>query len=89
MKVIIDIPDGTYKKICELKEVWDEEPKVIMCSVTAHGIPLEKELEDIKAEIDKLQFVHGELYYDGEIVKLISKTAVLDIIDKHCGKEKE
>ena len=43
MKVIIDIPDNTYKKICDLEDVWDREPKDIICSAIAHGTPIPKE----------------------------------------------
>lgn len=42
MKLIIDISNKTYNAICENKSLWDTEPKNVIYSAIANGIPLPK-----------------------------------------------
>ena len=83
MKLVIEIDEETYKK-CKWKnngvvglEWWER--------AIANGTPLEKVLEDIKAEIDGLP---SYLTEDGR--RMVRKYRVLEIIDSHIsGKEQE
>ena len=88
MKVVIDISKNKYKEICELRSVWEIEPKDIIYLAIADGKPLEKELEDIKVEIKQI-IVNGQVDEHISFIRTGEqvKTMVLDIIDKHCGKE--
>lgn len=40
MQIAIDIPEGTYKAICETKNVWERKPNHIIYLAIANGIPL-------------------------------------------------
>lgn len=42
MQIVIDIPEGNYKTICETKDLWETEPKNIIYAAIANGIPLPK-----------------------------------------------
>jgi hypothetical protein len=42
MQIVIDIPEGNYKAICETKNVWEREPKQIIYLAIANGTPLPK-----------------------------------------------
>ena len=84
MKLVIDISEQYFKE-CKNKS------KTGIGSYThiANGTPLEKVLEDIKGEIEKIQ------YRIDDSATLSTRDVVniedaIDIIDKHIGgKEKE
>ena len=42
MQIVIDIPEGNYKTICETKDLWETEPKNIIYAAIANGTPLPK-----------------------------------------------
>ena len=42
MQIVIDIPEGNYKTICETKDIWETEPKNIIYAAIANGTPLPK-----------------------------------------------
>ena len=73
MKLIIDIPEKGYKKIKEYFANDDYgHPSDLAIS---KGIPLEEELEKIKAEIEK----HN-------IADFIAVQSVLDILNKYISE---
>ena len=82
MKIIIDIPED-YKEVVDNLVLDGKEyllPYAVEIRITRAikiGTPLEKVLEDIKAEIESKKYI-------------VSAERCLEIIDKHIsGKEKE
>lgn len=57
MQIVIDIPEGNYKAICETKNVWEREPKQIIYLAIANGMPLPKghgRLIDVNDLLDRI-----------------------------------
>ena len=84
MKLIIDIPNEVYNILTEyqvLSENLDLEYFVI------HGIPLEEELEKIKAEIEDLTLYRSNDIF-GNTYPVYDQKEVLEILDKHISELK-
>ena len=88
MKLIIDIDEKRYKDIQRIASVQiDRQHYQTAEQIIAKGIPL----EDIKEEIENMSILSsvdiktGETLYEG----LCRYSDVLEIIDKHCGGDKE
>ena len=77
MKLIIEIDEEDFCKICNATD--NVVIKTDIAESIFEGIPLEKELEDIMAEIEDITT------YDGYIEKL----GALEIIDKHIKENKQ
>lgn len=79
MKIVIDLDDDTWVKVLD-----GYVPLGIGKQLKA-GIPIDKFLEDIKAEIyealDMYEPTENQNHFDGGL------SFALDIIDKHIGKE--
>lgn len=74
MKLVIDIPNGEYKKVKAFKY-----PTIIEKSVQ-DGKPLDKVLADLKKEIKEYSEKYlGLDYYDGIY-------SAIEVIDEHIGK---
>lgn len=86
MKIVIDIPDNEYK---DIKEYYEKNNTVeATYSYIYHGTPLDKVIEDIKAEIEEAM---EDFYYDEHDLGVRAGFRfALEIIDNHIsGKEKE
>ena len=74
MKVVIDIPKKLYEE-CKIKS----KSHIGSCTTIANGIPLERVIEDIKAEIDDLDV--------SDLGKMGIITAIFEIIDKYISRK--
>ncbi len=85
MQIVIDIPEERYKHIQE--EQWLPNRLLIEKAIT-NGTPLDKIIEDIKAEIEKAM---EDFYYDEHDFGVRAGFRfALEIIDNHIsGKEQE
>lgn len=84
MKIVIDIPDNEYHQICELRL----HNRTFYDDAIRNGTPLDKFVEDIKADIEKAM---EDFYYDEHDLGVRAGFRfALEIIDNHIsGKEKE
>ena len=78
MKIVIDIPEEKYKHIQE--EQWLPN-RLLIEKAIANGTPLDKAIEDIKAE---MRMIDASYAY-----KMWTYDEVARLIDKHLGKESE
>ena len=73
MQIVIDIPEGTYRAICETKNVWEREPKQIIYLAIANGTPLPKGHGTLK-DVDNIKTA----FPSGEYVRTESVRATID-----------
>ena len=83
MKLIIDIPEDVYKRINFYKDLKGLNDYVNAVKAIDKGIPLERVIEDIKAEIDK-KIIRNY----GSMVECGMRMA-LETIDKHIKGDSE
>ena len=77
MKLIIDIPEEVYKFLNVYQPSNFDYERML-----ANSTPLTEVIEDIKAEIIRYSDVHCNNGY-------ILRESVIEIIDKHIGKEQK
>lgn len=84
MRLVIDIPDNEYRQICELRL----HDRTFYDDAIRNGTPLDKVIEDIKADIEKAK---EDFYYDEHDLGVRQGFRfALEIIDNHIrGKEQE
>ena len=81
MKLLIEIPDDAYKKLCSCGYV---SSNLNIISVIKSGIPLDAVLDKIRAEIPKLTC--GDNEYRQAVVKVAD---VIKCIDKHRAESED
>ena len=85
MQLVIDIDEDDYKNI---KEYYEKNDTVeATYSYIYHGIPLDKVLDKIRAEIERMDYLNIEDGSDG-YDNYVDRYDVLKIIDKY-RKESE
>ena len=80
MKIVIDIGKGHYDTICD---GFLNECLISTTEVIKNGTPLEKVLEDIKAEIQALTKTYPFINHKDDY---IIEREVMEIIDKHIAE---
>ena len=84
MQIVIDIPEDANGRIVRPDRIFTEDDINAVVWAVYNGIEYGKVIEDIKAEIAEYKddkVIHAER---NEMIDI-----VLDLIDKHCGKENE
>ena len=88
MKLVVDIDKNDYDIIKYVIQAIGSD--YMPCVIIANGTPLEKVLEDIKAEIEELKSCCDDEWDAFLTGRKEAYNNVLEIIDKHIsGKEKE
>ena len=83
MQIIIDIPEEAYIRAKDNTFDVKYSPYDLL-DIIKNGTPLDKVIEDIKAEIQAIDITMGTSDYP-----FIPRERVLEIIERHIGKEKE
>lgn len=84
MKLIIDIPDVTYKRIKDGRGFTKDDANILYWK-SRYGTPLDDIKADFISQYPKNEY--GDIELGGRSC-VFSLNKVLEIIDKHIGKEK-